>query len=82
MKQYLLWLAVVLLIGSCKNEEEALPAYLKIEPFTVDALGGAGWQKITDGWLYVNDKFLGGYSLPATVPFLLMVMQLLNYILV
>lgn len=70
MKQYILWLLLVLLISSCKNEEEALPAYLKIEPFTVDALGGAGWQKITDGWLYVNDEFLGGYSLPATVPVL------------
>ncbi|MBK8969338.1 MAG: hypothetical protein R3D58_16860 [Saprospiraceae bacterium] len=70
MKQFLLGLFLVLFVISCKNEEEPLPAYLTIEPFTVDALGGAGWQKITDGWLYVNDEFLGGYSLPATVPIL------------
>jgi len=70
MKHYPLWLLLVVLFAACKDEEEALPAYLRIEPFAVDAVGGAGWQKITDGWLYVNDEFLGGYSLPATVPIL------------
>ncbi|MBK9337702.1 MAG: hypothetical protein IPM98_14510 [Lewinellaceae bacterium] len=59
-----------LLLSACKDEPERIPAYIRIEPFAVDAAGGAGWQKITDAWVYVNDRFLGGYSLPAMVPVL------------
>lgn len=58
----------LLALTGCKDEPEQIPAYLRIEPFTVNAEGGAGWQKITDGWLYVNGEFLGAYTLPATVP--------------
>ena len=43
---------------------------MRVEPFTVNAAGGAGWQKITDGWVYVNNELLGGFSLPATIPVL------------
>jgi hypothetical protein len=53
---------------SCKDTPEAIPSYLTIQPFVVDADGGAGWQKITEGWLYVNGEFLGAYTLPASVP--------------
>ena len=60
----------MLLASACKDKTEAIPAYLQLEPFTVNAQGGAAWQKITDGWLYVNGEFLGTYTLPATVPVL------------
>lgn len=70
MKLHLLGLAGLLLLAGCKDQPEQIPAYLKIEPFTVNAVGGAGWQKITSVWVYVNDQFLGGYPLPATVPVL------------
>ncbi|MBC7776977.1 MAG: hypothetical protein H7246_16215, partial [Phycisphaerae bacterium] len=46
------------------------PAYLNLKPFVVNAAGGTDWQKITDGWLYVNGEFLGAYTLPALVPVL------------
>lgn len=59
-----------LFLSACKDEPERIPAYIRIEPFTVNATGGADWQKITDVWVYVNDQFLGGYSLPALVPVL------------
>lgn len=50
---------------------EALePAYVEIAPFEVDAPGGVKRQKITDGWLYVNNELLGGFTLPARVPVL------------
>ena len=55
---------------SCKDEPEAIPAYLRIDPFTVNAAGGADWQKITEGWVYVNREFLGAYTLPHTFPVL------------
>ncbi len=62
-------LPVLLGAAGC-DEPEPIPAYLRIEPFIVNEKGGAGWQEITDGWLYVNDEFLGAYTLPATVPVL------------
>ncbi len=55
---------------SCKDEPEQIPAYIKIEPFVVNSPGGAGWQKITEGWLYIDNLLVGGYALPATVPVL------------
>lgn len=70
MKLRILGLALLLLPAACKDEPEQIPAYLRIEPFTVNALGGAGWQKITDGWVYVDNQLLGGFSLPATIPVL------------
>ncbi|MBK8427804.1 MAG: hypothetical protein IPL27_18350 [Lewinellaceae bacterium] len=62
--------ALTLLASACKDKAEAIPAYLQLEPFAVNAQGGAAGQKITDGWLYVNGEFLGAYTLPATVPIL------------
>lgn len=66
-----LFLILCLLCWSaCTDEQEAVPSYIRIEPFVVDAGGDAAWHKITDGWLYVNGEFLGAYTLPATVPVL------------
>ncbi|TNE52405.1 MAG: hypothetical protein EP344_15780 [Bacteroidetes bacterium] len=70
MNKLLGLLVLVVFFGACKDEDEPIPAYLQIEPFAVNALGGADWQKITDAWVYVDDQFLGGYTLPATVPVL------------
>jgi len=65
----LYYFSTLLLFFSC-NKQEPIPAYLKIEPFTVNADGGAAWQKIPDVWLYVNTEFLGAYDLPHTIPVL------------
>ena len=62
--------ALALFFSACKDQPEPIPAYVKLEPFTVNATGGAAAQKITDGWLYVNGEFLGAYTMPATVPIL------------
>ena len=55
---------------ACKDTSEQIPAYLELKPFEVTAPGGVSWQKITDGWLYVDGEFLGAYTLPAVVPVL------------
>lgn len=68
MKLRLIWLALPLMLGACKDDPEPIPAYVRLEPFVVDAPGGAGWQEITEGWLYVNNNLIGGYTLPATIP--------------
>lgn len=70
MKLRFLALTALLPLASCKDKPEEIPAYLRIEPFTVNAVGGTGWQKITEGWVYAGDQFLGGYTLPAVVPVL------------
>lgn len=69
-KELLGWLLPILLLAACKDQEEAIPAYLKIEQFSINSPGSNGGHKITEGWLYVNDVFLGAYSLPALVPVL------------
>jgi hypothetical protein len=69
MKKIFLLLLIASLFA-CKDEPEQIPAYLNLQPYTVTAPGGASWQKITDGWLYINGEFLGAYTLPATVPVL------------
>ncbi|MCB9307363.1 MAG: hypothetical protein H6565_12275 [Lewinellaceae bacterium] len=72
MKKHIFYLMVpaAILFNGCKDDPEPIPAYLDLQPFTVEALGGASWQKITDGWLYVNGEFLGAYTLPTTIPIL------------
>ncbi|MFN0036966.1 MAG: hypothetical protein ACKVUS_18075 [Saprospiraceae bacterium] len=69
MNKLLLPLALLAFVG-CKDAPEQIPAYLNLQPFAVNAPGGAGWQKITEAWLYVEGEFLGAYTLPASVPVL------------
>jgi len=70
MKRLTIFTFFCLLLSACTDEEERIPAYIRIEPFTVNAVGGTEWHKITEAWVYVEDKFLGGYTLPAIVPVL------------
>lgn len=71
MKKHIHYFVFLLLFGAAAcDDPEPIPAYLQIEPFIVEEKGGADWQRITDGWLYVNNEFLGAYTLPATVPVL------------
>ena len=53
------------------DQPEPIPAYIRIEPFVVDAsAGGAAIHEVTEGWLYVNNELLGGFHLPAEIPVL------------
>lgn len=72
MKKYCFWASLTLSLNflGCKDQAEQIPAYLEIKPFTVNAEGGANWQKITEAYVYVNREYLGAYSLPASVPVL------------
>lgn len=63
-------IAAVLFAMSGCDEKEDVPAYVRVEPFVVNAEGGAAWQKITEGWFYANGEFLGAYTLPADIPVL------------
>lgn len=69
-----LFVIVLLFIGSCDLEKEPIPAYLHIEPFTINISnsnqGSAKQPQITDAWVSVAETgdFLGVYQLPATLP--------------
>ncbi len=53
------------------DRPEPIPAFLRIEPFTVDATaGGNSMHEIDKGWVYVNNELLGGFELPVELPVL------------
>jgi len=47
------------------------PAFLNIKPFVLETnpvLQGTSSSKISGGWLFVDDEFLGYYKLPNSIP--------------
>jgi hypothetical protein len=71
MKKLLILLTfIAFFVSNCKDKTEQIPAYLKLEGFEIDEVGGADWHKINFLWLYVGTEFLGAYSPGAEVPVL------------
>jgi hypothetical protein len=60
--------------SSCEiiNPEEGIPAYLKIEEFTLTTSAGQGSSshRITDVWAYADEQLAGIYEIPKTFPVL------------
>lgn len=48
------------------DEEEPVPSYIEIPKITVNE----NFASITDAWVYIDDNFVGVYSLPAKFPVL------------
>ncbi len=59
----------LIFFGSCGQENE-VPAYLSVQPFTLTTSGAQGStsNRIRDAWVYVNGNLLGIFELPATFP--------------
>lgn len=77
MRQLYLLLSLLFLfvLQSCKDDELAatIPAYLKIDDISVkinDPIEGSASSKIPDAWVYINDRLIGAFELPATIPIL------------
>ncbi len=70
MKNLFLFILAVSAFFSCKDSPEQIPAYLKIEPFSVSEKGGAAWQKLALAMVYVNGEYLGAYSFNKEFPVL------------
>ncbi|HKK60427.1 MAG TPA: hypothetical protein VJ937_13180 [Salinivirga sp.] len=64
----LVFIATFLFLIGCDhiNPEEEIPVYLTIEDITVDE----EYAQLTDAWVYVNEKLIGVYELPAHFPVL------------
>lgn len=64
------------LIASCEliNPEEPIPSYIYIEPFTMvenpDIQAGSLDHRISHVYAYMDNEFLGIFSLPALIPVL------------
>lgn len=67
-------LLIVLSFTNCepKNDEDLVPSYLHIQKIDVTTTyeQGSASSSITDAWVYIDDKFIGSFELPATVPIL------------
>ncbi len=63
---YFLLLIASLSVYSCDviNPEEDIPAYIEFEDFELMVNGGQGstFEKITEGWIYVNGDLIGAFS--------------------
>ncbi|MCC6599586.1 MAG: hypothetical protein IT223_02815 [Crocinitomicaceae bacterium] len=74
MRLLIFFLLIFLFVSGCNvinpNEEE--PAYIYIDSFRFDTEPGEGSssQKITELWVYAEEKMIGAFDLPARIPVL------------
>ncbi len=67
---YTIFILIGVFVLSC-NQKEQTAAYITIEPFEyTPGDDGIYSTKITDGWVYVDNEFLGAFELPKTIPVL------------
>jgi hypothetical protein len=62
--------AAALTLFGCADQKEEIPSYIKLTGWEVLAPGGVANHKLTHAFLYVDNKFLGGYPVPGLVPVL------------
>jgi hypothetical protein len=56
---------------SCRDKEEQIPAYLKLEPFEVASANSAADHKLSYAFVYIKENtFLGGFPVPGLIPIL------------
>ena len=56
------------------DKEESIPAYIHIPKIILntnaDGSEGSNAHDILDAWVYINNKLIGAFELPATIPIL------------
>jgi hypothetical protein len=79
MKQYytlflsgLIYLSVLFSGCNLYNPAEPVPSYIHIEKISVTTTSeqGSNSSNITDAWIYIDEKLIGCFELPATIPVL------------
>jgi hypothetical protein len=63
---------IFILFFACDKQDEKIPSYIYIKPFSFLVKTGQGTthQNISDGWVYVNGNYYGAYQLPVWLPLL------------
>ncbi len=61
-------------IAGCKilDPEEDIPSYVRISSIslTTTTLEGTSSHRITDAWVYIDGKLIGGFEMPCNIPIL------------
>lgn len=72
IKNLLLISLTISILQSCSKDEAQIPAYLTVPSISLvtDAGQGSNSENINHAFFYVDDQFIGGYELPATIPVL------------
>ncbi len=69
----ILFFVISLFLGGCVKNN-AIPVYLEVSKFKLldnsTIAEGELTENITEGWVYINDKFVGIFELPCKVPVL------------
>ena len=71
MYKWMGWLALALLImPGCDKEQEAIPAYLHLDSFSLKptALQGNNIHKLQGVQVEINGRFMGNFPLPCDIP--------------
>lgn len=69
-------MALLLSLGACEliNPEEEIPAYIEVKGIKIASnyeTQGTNSARITDVWVFADNKYVGTYELPARFPILL-----------
>lgn len=72
---FAIFLILISLINACEiyNPDEKVPAFIMIDSITVSTdynTQGTTSSKISDAWIYVDEKLVGVYELPIKAPIL------------
>lgn len=71
---YLSAFILLLSVASCNiiNPDEPIPAYIQIDAISLQTneTQGTSSSKIVDAWVYIDEKTIGAFELPATIPVL------------
>jgi hypothetical protein len=65
--------ACITLLPSCADKVEPIPSYIHISRFELNTDGttyGSNSHDIVDAWVYVDNKFIGAFEVPTTIPIL------------
>ncbi len=69
---FFLFFIISLIIVSCEiiNPDDPIPCYLEINTLDINTTYGQGTasHNITDAWVYIDDKPIGAFELPAKFP--------------
>lgn len=69
-----LFVAVVMMLNGCAKDKNNVPAYIHIDAIDLSTVEtpeyGMSTHNISDAWVWVDDKLIGAFELPATFPVL------------
>jgi hypothetical protein len=65
---------MAVLLAGCEliNPEERVPAFLRMEQYSISTTAGQGYpiHNLKDAWVYHNEELIGVYELPSSIPIL------------